>query len=118
MSAPRPVSAPVAFIEVNRPAQIWVERTDGSTVLLQKPRIFSDSLYGYPENSKEELWLALKDARSVRVRQVDRTRTALLIGGLAVAGGAILYLIAGRGPGIDQTELDRPEMILLPRRTR
>jgi hypothetical protein len=115
MSAPRPVTAPVAFIEVNRPAQIWVERKDGSTVLLQKPRIFADSLYGYPENSKEEIWMAINDARLFRVRQVDLTRTALLVGGLALVGGTALYLLAGRGPGIDQTEIDRPEMILIPR---
>ena len=114
MSAPRPVTAPVAFIEANRPSVIWVERKDGSTVLLQNPRVFSDSVYGYPANSKEEIWLAINDARSFRVRQVDRTRTALLVGGLAVVGGVALYLLAGKGPGIDQIEIDRPEMILIP----
>jgi hypothetical protein len=97
---PMAVSSPSSYIRDKEPGTIWLERA-GNTVVLETPRIVGDSLLGYTPDTRDELVVSLGELNqtNVKVRRVDRLKTALLVGGGAVALGTMVGLTAGKGHG-------------------
>jgi hypothetical protein len=100
MTAPVAVESPQTFIRDKNPDTIWLER-GGNTVVLETPRIVGDSLMGYTPDTRDELVVPLTElqADKVKVRRVDKMKTALLVGAGAAALGTMIGVTAGKGKG-------------------
>jgi hypothetical protein len=100
MTAPVAVQSPTTFIREKTPDTIWLDR-GGSTVVLETPRIVGDSLLGYTLDTRDELVVPLGELNqdNVRVRRVDKTKTALLVGAGVAAVGSMIAFTAGKGKG-------------------
>ncbi|MGH7507226.1 MAG: hypothetical protein ACRELX_16340 [Longimicrobiales bacterium] len=114
MSAPRPIDEPLPYIAVKRPERVWVTRNDGAELIVRRPQMLGDTILGLAAASREEVTVALDETRFVSVRQIDATKTALLVAGLAVAAGLAFAVLAGTGDSLDRDELDRPEQLVVP----
>lgn len=86
MGPRRAVLQPGEYISTERPKRIWLTRADGTVVLVDAPRIFGDTLFGWTETEMggEEVWLGLPQIQRVEVRRVDSLRTGLLIAGVGI----------------------------------
>lgn len=71
-----------------------LHRADGTTLLIEGPRVEGDSIVGRPPNSAAHIGVAQTDVRSVEVRRLSRGRTAAIGVVLFVAYQALSYLIA------------------------
>ncbi len=100
MTAPMAVQSPTTYIRDKEPDTIWLQR-GGSTVVLETPRIVGDSLLGYTPDTRDELVVPLGELNqdNVRVRRVDKLKTALLVGAGAAAIGGMVAFTAGKGKG-------------------
>ncbi len=87
----------VALDQVNTigPERAWITGSDQSVVIMYEPKIVRDTLVGYVGRYKEKMPSGL--VNQVRVQTAAPTRTALLVGGIAVGFGAFLVLVAGSG---------------------
>ncbi|MGH7507225.1 MAG: hypothetical protein ACRELX_16335 [Longimicrobiales bacterium] len=95
----QPVGTPVTYLESNRPERVRVVRGDGSVTVFRSPTVRVDSLFGWDEMAQAELGLALRGVRSIDAPQLDRTRTTMLIGGLALLAGGAAWAIAAASDG-------------------
>jgi len=90
---------PTQFIPAKNPETVWVQIQHGAFLELQNPQIAGDTLKGKWRSTMEDVALPLNDIESVRAKQPDTKRTAIL----SVAGAAILgvtgYWIANQGNG-------------------
>jgi hypothetical protein len=71
-----------------------LHRADGTTLVMEGPRVEGDSIIGRPPNSSARLGLAQSDVRSVEVRRLSRGRTAAVGVVLFVLYQGLSYLIA------------------------
>jgi hypothetical protein len=62
-----------------------LHRGDGTTVVMEGPRVEGDSIIGRPPNSGARIGVAQSEVRSVEVRQLSRGRTA--------AVGVVLFVL-------------------------
>ena len=70
--------------------RVWVTRPDRSTVVVSAPEVRDDTLRGFIDGTYQEM--PLSDAVAMEVREGAEGRTAaLVIGGLAVTGGVLVY---------------------------
>ena len=72
--------------------------------------MFGDTLVGFVEGQYQELPLA--ELQSVRARQVDKLRTALLVGGVIVAGGVAMAALQDGGESDPNIQME--DDIVLP----
>ena len=84
----QPVEAPVPFLAVNRPPAILITGPDGQDIELAGPRLQSDSLIGLYEN--EPFKISLLEVKGMRAKQVDKQRTILFAGAMAVGTAAVI----------------------------
>lgn len=96
-STMRPVTEPQQFIPSARPDRVWVTTNDNARMMFEGPRVLGDTLVGFVRGRYEEI--LLPETRWVGVRQPAPKRTAFLIAGSVVIGGALLYFLAGNGLG-------------------
>jgi hypothetical protein len=103
-------AAPQQLLAENRPEKIRITRTDRSRVILQRPEIINDTLYGVRDDSRLRLdregnpasrhgareAVALPDVVDVALRKTDPVTTGLLVA-------------AGIGVGVFLVELDNLE---------
>ena len=89
-------SRTLAQIPEQAPERIWVTQRDQSVVLLYEPRVVRDTLVGYVGSQKTKLPSA--SIQEIRVREPADGRTLLLVSGLVVAFGGVLYAVSGDGP--------------------
>lgn len=68
--------------------------------------------------SGEEVWLHLSQIQRVQARQLDKKKTALVVGGALAAAGIFVAIAAGTGSGEDRDVIDRPEMSVILFRSR
>lgn len=92
------VPSPAEFILLKAPSTVWVTKTDNSTLRLQSPRVITDTLSGFVGGEYVEI--PLSSVQSMRARQATPGRTALLVGGITVAGAIGVYLTIGRASGV------------------
>ena len=71
-----------------------LHRADGTTVVVEGPRVEGDSIVGRPPNSSAHIGVAQADVRSVEVRRLSRGRTAAVGGVLFVLYQVLSYVIA------------------------
>lgn len=110
MSAPRTISSPRTYIPIKRPSRVWLTDAEGTRMEVNRPRVLpGDTLFGRSRLG-EEIWIALDQVQRVQARELDRKKTLLLVGGIAVAGGLFIAAAAGSGSGLDRDDIDRPEM--------
>lgn len=88
----QPVAAPQQFVETRHPTRIWLTTDSGDRVLVQAPRIYLDSIYGF-DSRGGQVWVALGDVTQAEARRTSALRTGLLfagIGAAVVVGGTVL----------------------------
>jgi hypothetical protein len=117
MSAPRTIASPRTYIPINRPARVWLT-VDDQSMLVTGPRILPGDTLFARTISGEEVWLHLSQIERVQARQLDKTKTALVVGGALAAVGLFVAVAAGTGSGLDRDDLDRPEMSVILFRSR
>jgi hypothetical protein len=109
MSAPRTISSPRTYIPVNRPARVWLTTGDDERMVVTGPRILPGDTLFARTISGEEVWLHLSDIKRVQARELDKTKTALVVGGALAVAGLFIAIAAGGGSGLDRDIIDRPE---------
>ena len=77
------------------PEKAWVVEHDQSVVLMYEPKIVRDTLTGYVGRHREKMSSAR--VKEVRVQTKAPTRTALLVGGIAVGFVGFVVYVAGTG---------------------
>lgn len=88
--------SPQVALATLQPAKLRVTRTDGRSVVVQRPVLRGDTLVGIGDR-QQEVRLALTDVRQVATRGFSAGRTVGLgVGVVAVVGGGLLaaYAIA------------------------
>ena len=84
----QPVEAPVPFLATNRPPAVLITGPDGQDIELAGPRLQSDSLVGLYEN--EPFKISLLEVKGLRAKQVDKQRTLLFAGAVALGTAAVV----------------------------
>jgi hypothetical protein len=112
MTPPRPIASPRTYIPLRRPERVWLTDKEGDRFQVLRPRALGDTLFGRTITG-DEVWIAFSDVPRIEARTMDKTKTYGLIGGSIVAGVLIIALMSGSGSGLDQDELDRPEMSVI-----
>lgn len=80
---------------------------------VSRPRILpGDTLFGRSRVG-EEIWMPLSDIQRIQARELDKTKTMLLVGGSLAAAAIVFAVAAGSGNGLDREDLDRPEMSVI-----
>lgn len=110
MSAPRTIASPRTYIPMNRPSQVWLTTEDGERMVVTGARILPGDTLFARSMSGEEIWLHLSQIQRVQARQLDKKKTALVVGGALAAAGIVVAIATGIGSGVDRDVLDRPEM--------
>lgn len=82
-----------------RPHQIRVTRQDGSRVVLDRPEILGDTLFGHfrdpwPKDGRPRPAVALADVRGVAIRRLSAVGTAALILTTAALTGVVALAAA------------------------
>ena len=107
----QPVESPGVFVEQRKPAWVRVTSNEGTTYVLQRPSFTDGTLQGWETQARTEVRLSPNAIQRMEAKQIDRTRTALLIGGSALAAAGAVWAIstAGSGPRLicDGYELPR-----------
>jgi hypothetical protein len=102
-STMQPVSQPRAFLESQRPAVVWLSKTNDQTMLaLNAPQLVGDSVVGFVEGEYSEI--ALSQIRSMQAKQYSRGRTTAFVAGAAAIAVGLFFVVSG-GHG-SNTELD------------
>jgi len=102
----RPVTQPAQFIPQTNPDVVLVIYNDNSEVPVENPRMSGDTLIGTWAGLGEPVAAPLSQVQRIDARQRDRTKTRMLIGGIAaltVAMGYVTLEVArgGSGPACD-----------------
>lgn len=89
----RPVVAPVSFIPQQQPELVWVTASghEGQVIPLVRPTILGDSLHGQWHGTSERVSLHLPRVTSMVARQPDRKRTTLLVAGVGLIAGLVVW---------------------------
>jgi hypothetical protein len=77
----------------DRVNQVWVTRADQSVVFMKDAEIYRDKLRGFVDREMQEL--SASDLQQIKVRQLNKGKTAALIGGALVAGVAVAWYFSG-----------------------
>ena len=91
--------APERVVGERRRAEVRVTTRDGTRVVLRRPELVGDTLFGvqpdaWPRDGRPRPAVALADVREVAVRRFDAIGTAAAgLGTLAVAGVIVLGLL-------------------------
>lgn len=95
MTGPRPVhEAAGPFLEGNAPAQVWVTLVDGSRLIIQGPRVISDTVFGFAEG--EEIAIPVSDLKELRARKFSMFKSTVMP--TLLMGGAITAFVLTRRP--------------------
>ncbi len=90
----RSVQNPAQFITQNHPQMVYVTYTDNSKMPVTEPRVSGDSLFGQVTGGSDSVAVPLHDLASIQAVQRDKTKTALLITGIAAGTAAAIYAFA------------------------
>ena len=77
---------PEAVVPDKQPPSVKLELQDGSLIVLTSPAIDGESMTGFGKPGGERVRLNLSQIKTIWLREVDKKRTAILAGGLVVAG--------------------------------
>jgi len=90
---------PIALNELNalRPEQAWVTEGDKTVILVTGPQVVGDTLVGYVNGVYEEMPAA--QLTQVVVQRPATTRTVLLVSGITVVFGGMVYALTGARGG-------------------
>jgi len=90
----RPVMQPAQFIPQANPDVVLVIYKDNSEVSVAKPRMSGDTLVGTWLGLGEPVSAPMSQVQRIDARQRDKTRTTLLIAGIAAFTAASVYTVA------------------------
>ena len=89
---------PVAFIET-KPPVVYLYDGNGVTQAVANPRLSGDTVIGTTVGSNLDIAVPLREVQQVSTVRVNRGRTAMLVSGLAVAGGVMSYVLLSNANG-------------------
>lgn len=92
MSGPRRVKDPGDYLEANSPSRMWATLDDGEQMIVDGPRVISDTVFGWAEG--EEIAIPVSQLQEVRVRQLSIVRSVILP--TTLTGAAVASVIAFR----------------------
>ena len=82
-----PVANPREFIPIKRPREVWLTRGDGTVLLMYRPKLQGDSIWGVVRGEGER-GIARNDIQQINaaVPSPDKTRLAIVAGGVVFLG--------------------------------
>jgi len=87
----RPVVSPEQFIPAQQPNLVWVTTTHEEVIPVAEPMVHNAAIRGTWLGLGDSVSVPLSNARLVQARQRDGTRTALLVAGVALAAGIVVW---------------------------
>ncbi len=98
--------APGAYVTARAPGMVWITKADSSVVQLAAPKILGVTLTGFV--GADYIELPLSSVQSMRARQPAPKRTALLVGGAALAAaGAVAAFLSSSANSTQTTDCAR-----------
>src|SRR5579864_1912526 len=88
-----PVANPREFIPIKRPNEVWLQRKDGTTVVMYRPVLKGDTVFGVVRGQGQR-GIARSEITGVQAAQPapDKTRF-MLMGGSALVGAGLFWAI-------------------------
>ena len=77
---------PQAVIPQKHPSSVRIELQDGSRLVITSPAVEADDIVGFAKPAGERVRLGLSQIRTLWIRELDKKRTAILAGSLALVG--------------------------------
>lgn len=105
------IERPRQYIAQERPGRIWVTH-QGSVLEVTGPRLLGDTLVGFFNGEYQEV--VVPNLGVVEAERTDRTRTALLVGGIVAGIGLGSYMLWGADSGAPQVPCDECEESVVP----
>jgi len=104
LGSPSQVPGPARdYIEANPKGRVWATLSDGSKVVLENPRIISDTVFAVSGGTP--VAVPADQLTDVSAKQVSRARTGVLVLGLGMTVGAILTIKHSLSPApVDSTQ--------------
>lgn len=92
---------PVTLEQVGavRPGAVWLTRDDGSTVMVEAPRVYGDTLVGYVDREFQEMQGT--EFKQMKVKRMAAGKTAVLLGGAAAGIATFAALVSSTGDHVD-----------------
>jgi hypothetical protein len=85
-------------LTVREPPAVWVTTADFTVLVLEKPRVFGDTLVGQVGGQYTEL--PPGEWQTIRMRTRDKAKTLALVGGTALGIGMAALLFSGSGASV------------------
>ena len=93
------VQSPSTELAAVRPARVFVTKADGSMVTIVSPKVIDDTIFGF-EPTGQQTTLAVRDAKTVEVKQLAVGKT-IGLAGVGFAGAvAAAALVVGKGTSL------------------
>ncbi len=87
----RPVASPEHFIPAQQPNLVWVTTTHEEVIPVADPMVHNAAIRGTWLGLGDSISVPLTSTRLVQARQKDGGRTALLVAGVALAAGIVVW---------------------------
>jgi hypothetical protein len=78
--------SPQLVLPERRPPSVKLELQDGSLIVVTSPRVEESDLVGFGKPGGERVRLHLSQIRTLWIRELDKKKTGILAGTLAVVG--------------------------------
>jgi hypothetical protein len=94
----RPVASPEQFIPAQQPEVVWVTTHQEETIPIAGPTVRNAAISGIWQGVGDSVAVPLSQTMAVQARQPDRKRTTLLVVGVGVAAGFLVWrMVADNG---------------------
>lgn len=103
MTGPRAIrDAPGDYLQANAPQTAWITLADGERLIVDGPRMISDTMFGWSEG--DEIAIPVSQLKEVRVRKLSIFKSSLVPA--AVLGATVWALVVTtKGePGEDRSQ--------------
>lgn len=90
---------PLHYITETSPAVVYVADGFGVVTTVANPRLSGDTVIGTVPGENREVALPPREVQRVSTVRLNRGRTAMLVGGIAVAGTFMAYAVLSNAGG-------------------
>ena len=94
---------PKDYLEANSPARVWATLADGERIVIDGPRVISDTVFGWAEG--EEVSIPASDLQEIRVRRISVLRSAILPA-MGLAAGILGVVLVTSTEATHDTDTD------------
>jgi hypothetical protein len=100
MTGPRRISDPPKdYLEANSPPRVWATLTDGERMVIDGPRVISDTVFGWAQG--EEVVIPTDQLQEIRVRQFSLLKSSI-VPTLALGSVIAIWVLLKKDPGLPE----------------